>query len=489
MKKYILISAAVIIIANSPASANNDKFADNVVSITVTSQGYDYNAPWQKLSVQKEVISGVVLKGNRILTLAHKLADHVLIEVSKFGEYRKYPANILLLDYQSGLAILTVPDGNFFNSLKPVEFNANGTLKDSKALIVRWSTNGILKNHSAEYQKSSIEFFDSIGTVLIHEMISDMDFGGLGEPVFVKSRLAGITISYSTKSKAVKLIDIKVAERMLKDLQSGKYKGMPFFNIDDVPLESDNNLREYLGLNPADTGILVIGVPTMTSGSEVLKKDDVILKVNSVNIDDNGLYDSGKYGKLEYYGLVSMDRFVGDTVKMLILRNKKKMDVSFKLKPFTENSFLVPTAIYDTPPKYYIIGGFIFQELSKNYLKIWGEEWPSTADKRLMYYFENYAKYPSPDKKRIVILTSVLPSSVSVGYHNAKNLILSSVNGQQLKDLAHLKMIIDKSNDKFLKFDFVGGSRIVLNESEVKKSTPEILNRYKIQPSFYLEDN
>ena len=486
MNKYIMILAAVMIIAKTAAPLHAEIFADNVVTITVTSQSFDYNAPWQKHSVRKDVISGTVLKGNRILTLSHKLADHVLIEVSKFGEYRKYPAEIILKDYQCGLAIITVPEKTFFNNLKPVELNTGATVKDTKASIVRWDNSGILKTHSAEYQKSSIEFFDSTGTVLIHQMISDMDLGGLGEPVFVNGRLAGITITHSSKTKTIRFIDIQAAERMLKDLKSGTYNGMPFFNIDDAPLENDDNLREYLGLKPEDTGILVLNVPPMSSGGDVLKKYDVILKINNVSIDDNGMYVSPNYGKLAYYGLINLEHFIGDTINMKIVRNKKKMDINFKLIPFSDNAFLVPTASYDTPPKYYIIGGFIFQELTKDYLKIWGEEWPSTADKRLMYHFESFAKYPSQDKKRIVILTSVLPSSVSIGYHNAKNLILSGINGESVSDLNHLKSIIEKSNDKFLKFDFIGGSHIILDESEAKKSTLDILKKYKIQSSYYL---
>jgi S1-C subfamily serine protease len=488
MIKTIQIIFLIIILAGAARPAFAEKFADNVVTITVASQGYDSNSPWQKLSVQKEIISGIVIKGNRILTVSHKLADHVLVEISKFGEYRKYPAKIILKDYQCGLALLTVPDKSFFTNLKPVEFNTDSSVKDKKTAIVRWDANGILKTHPAEYQKSLIEFLDSSGAVLIHQMTSDIDFGGLGEPVFINEKLAGITLWHSAKTKTIKAIDVNVIERMLKDFQSGTYQGMPFFNIEDAPLENDENLREFLGLQSKNTGILVINVPPKTSGYDILKKGDVILNINGIDLDDNGFYISKKYGKLAYYGIIYLNHFINDTIKMKLIRNKKKIDISFKLKPFSDDSFLIPPSSYDTPPKYYIIGGLIFQELTKEYLKIWGEEWPSTSDKRLMYYYDNLSKYPSKDKKRIVILTAVLPAAVNIGYHNIRNLILRSINGQGIKDLADLKNIIDKSNNKFFEFDFIGEQRIILESSDAKKSINEIIQKYRIQSPYYMGD-
>jgi S1-C subfamily serine protease len=486
MKKYFQISFILLFLIFFILPSFAEKFENNVVSISVATQSYDFNAPWQKLNVQREVISGVVLKNGLILTVSHKLADHVLVEVSKFGEYHKYPAKILLKDYQCGLALITVPEKNFFSDLKPVEFNSTGSARDNKAFIVRWDINGILKTHSAEYQKSSIEFLEISGAVLIHQMTSDIDFGGLGEPVFVNGKLTGITLLHSAKNKTVRAIDIAVIERMLKDFQSGTYKGLPFFNIEDASLSNDENLRESLGLSSKDTGVLVINVPPKTSGFDVLKKNDIILTINDINLDDNGFYVSKKYGKLAYYGIIYLNHFIGDIIKMKVLRNKKKIDVSFKLKPFSSDDFLIPTSGYDSHPKYYIIGGLLFQELTREYLRTWGEEWSSTADKRLMYFYDNYAKYPSPEQQRLVILTSILPAVVNVGYHNFKNLILRKVNGSSVRDLTDLKNTIDNHKEKFLEFDFIGGTRIIIENNEAKRSLNDILQKYKIQSSYYV---
>ncbi len=467
-------------------SALAEKFADNVVSLTVTTQGYDHNAPWQKLSFQKEAISGIVLKGNRILTISFKLADHMLVEASKFGSFRKYPAEVILKDYQCGLALLKVPDNTFYNDLKPVVFNTDGSIKEKKGLIVKWDKNGIFKDYSAEYLKSSVEFFDSSG-ILMHQMKSDIDSAGNGEPVFVKGKLAGISSWHFSKTKTIKVIDLEVIERMLKDADEG-HKGMPFFYIEDAALENDDNLRAYLGLKSEDTGILVLNVPPKTSGGNVLKKGDVITNINGVDIDDNGLYMSGKYGRLNYYGLIYLNHFVDDTIRMKIIRNKIKTDINFRLQPVSGDCLLIPTISYDAAPKYYIFGGLVFQELTKDYLETWGKDWTGTADKRLMYYYDNYTRYPGPDKRRIVILSRVLPASVNVGYHQIRNIILSKVNGQNIADINHIKGIIDKSNNKYAEFDFVGDQRIILDSRDAKSSIAGIMQKYNIHAPYYLGD-
>ncbi|MFH0977359.1 MAG: hypothetical protein V1874_16390 [Spirochaetota bacterium] len=484
--KIILITLLIFIFSGTGTDAKTEKFAKNVVTITVASQRYDYNAPWQKLAVQREVISGIVLKGNRILTLSYKLADHVLVEVSKFGAYHKYPAKVILKDYHCGLALLTVPDVSFFKDLTPVEFNSEGISKETKLSIVRWDSNGILKEHSADYQKSAVEFFESSGAVLIHQITSEIDSGGKGEPVFVDGALSGITSWYYPNTKTLKAIDIDVVARMLKDFDSGNYKGMPNFFVEDAALENDENLRNILGMESEDNGILINNVPPQTSGSDILKKGDVILNIDGTDLDDNGMYVSEKYGKLAYYGLIYLNHFVGDNVKMNIIRNRKKMEISFALKPFSEDCFLIPTISNGNPPRFYIIGGLVFQELSRDYLQTWGKEWISTVDKRLMYYYDNFTKYPTPDLKRIVILSLVLPSSVNTGYHNYRHMILHDVNGQKIKDINHVKNIIDKSGEKFLNFSFIGGSSVILDCNEAKKSNAEIIQKYKIQSQYYL---
>ena len=213
-----------------------------------------------------------------------------------------------------------------------------------------------------------------------------------------------------------------------------------------------------------------------------------ILSINNIDIDDNGLYQSKYYGKLNYYGLIYLNHFVGDSITLNIIRNRKKMKINFKLKPFFDDSFLISVSNYDSPPEFIIIGGLVFQELTKEYLKIWGKDWSKKADKRLMYYYDNFSKYPNTSHRRFVILNFVLPASVNKGYFNMRYLILNKVNNIEVKDLAHSKSTIDLLNEENIIMDFIGENRIVLDTKAAKASIDEIMRKYNIHIPYYLNN-
>lgn len=485
MKSFLL---SILILISIYSQVLAESYSDSVVTITATTLGFDYDSPWKKKPVHKNVLSGFIIKNNMIITDSHSLANHVLVEVSKHGKERKYQADVILKDYRCGLAVLRVNDESFYKDLKPVSYYSDGSIIGKKAVIPKWDNQGIMKEYSSELFKSLIEFYELYGAVLIYHMTTDMNSGGEGEPVFVDGGLIGMTTWYDSKNKIMKVIALDVIKRMQKDLDDGSYDGIPFFYLEEAFLEGDENLREYLSLDENNTGILINRVPPKTSGSDVLKSGDVILSINGVNIDDNGLYQSDYCGKLNYYGLICLNHFVGEILKMEIIRGKKRMEVSFKLMPIADECFLIPPESYDAPPKYCIIGGLVFQELTRGYLKTWGEKWVGKANKRFMYYYENYSEWPTTRRRRIVILNRVLPASVNSGYHDRGNLILQSVNGIEVKDLEHVKSITDKSESKHIRFNFMGRQRIVLDRKRVENSEKGILQIYNIHLPYYLGD-
>jgi hypothetical protein len=263
---------------------------------------------------------------------------------------------------------------------------------------------------------------------------------------------------------------------MLQDLADGKYGGMPFFVVDHVPLNSDENLRDYLGLGPSETGVLVTAVHPKTSGHDVLRKNDVILSIDGVPIDDKGLYDSGLYGKLSYYGLLSLKHAVGDRLTMQVFRDRKKTEVSFDLLPMTNECYLIPLSDFEMPPEYYICGGLVFQELTEGFITAWGKN----VDKRIMFLYETLKLSPSPERRRCVILNRTLPAAVNVGYHGKGNLVLLAVNGAPVRDLKHFKELVETAQGRFLKFDFQGDSDIVLDRGWVQETNDSILKKYNI---------
>jgi hypothetical protein len=460
--------------------AQSQSFDDRVVTILVTSQKHDYASPWQKGEINRSSISGCVLEGKRILTSAYSLADHVLIEVMKKGESRKYSATVAVKDYHCGLALIKVDDESFFNGLKPVVFTQAGSLTGRTARVYKWDSLSSLKEYLAELTKTSIRFFDPNCGILMHQFSTSMNEGGNGEPVFIDNMLAGIATGLNAETKTLFVISSDMVQRMIRDAADGIYDGLPFFWIDGVDLRGDINLREYYGMKDGEGGVLITHVPLISSGSDALRKDDIILAIEGRSIDDMGNYDS-PYGKLYFYGLLQLDRFVGDDISMTVLRDKKKIPVRFRLKAVPGNCCTIPIISYDYNPRYFIFGGLVFQELTAGYLESFGQDWKQKADKRLMYYYDSIKMLSDrgPDS-RIIILTRALPDPVNKGYQYQNNLVIESVNGIRVKDIKDLKKIIEGSADRFVVFEFVGKTTIVLDRELAVRHGKVIMMKYNI---------
>ena len=74
------------------------------------------------------------------------------------------------------------------------------------------------------------------------------------------------------------------------------------------------------------------------------------------------------------------------------------------------------------------------------------------------------------------------------GYHDLNNLILDKANNIKIKDLSHLKEVIDESGEKYIILDFIGEQRVVLDSEKIKASIDEIMKKYNINTAFYLGD-
>ncbi|MBN2444494.1 MAG: hypothetical protein JXJ04_24245 [Spirochaetales bacterium] len=456
-------------------------YENSVVSIRVTTQEFDYYSPWERKRHKTEWIHGCVLDTTRglIATLSLPLENHIYIEVSKHGEQTRYPATVILKDYETGIAFIAVPYQEFYADLEAVKLPENRT-EPAKGVVVKWDTRGRFKSYPTESFATSIQSYEGLGGALIHQLITGLDSGGKGEPVFQGDYLVGITAWFDSNEKTIKANSSETIKWMLSESENGSYRGQPVFWLDTHYISGDENLKKYLGMKPAETGMLVSGIPPKGSGFGIIRKNDVILAIDGIDIDDNGLCDVPIYGKLNFMWIVLFNHFVGDTLELDIIRDREKKRISFPLLPETDDTILIPSYYRDTAPSYYIIGGLLFQELTRGYMNVWGADWESKADKRLAFYTKNYWIYPTEEQKRIVILNRVLPATLNQGYHNLTNLILLRINKTRVRDIYHARELIENSGDEFIVCEFAGNENIVLRRNSLIPETQTILKQYGI---------
>jgi hypothetical protein len=154
-------------------------------------------------------------------------------------------------------------------------------------------------------------------------------------------------------------------------------------------------------------------------------------------IDRLGYFEDSHYGRLYWSHLVRGAKSAGDTVKLEVLRDGQPASVEAVLDRRDEQDQLVPAYTFGKAPSYLVKGGLVFQELTRPLLEAFGEEWSSRAPLNLLDVYENPQKYESRGR-RIVFLAGVIATPATVGYEPLRNLIVTKVNGKDIKDMKSL---------------------------------------------------
>lgn len=456
----------------------------SIVTIEVSKKQYDYYQPWTRRTgrLQKQ---GLVIGENQILTTADQLNDRTLVRLQKGGRGRWWLGEVTWLDYQANLALLTTMETNFWRDLKPATLSGalppDGTLQ-----ILRWRE-GNLEARRAEFTQFAVREgqLSAVNHVVL-EADSDIEGAGWAEPMIGNSHVVGILTAHDGRTCTA--LTASFIQSILQARKKGQYHGLGFFHFFWQPAQNPACLAR-LKLTGDPRGVIVIQVPARQDGLEqVLKPDDIILRIDGFDIDIQGDYEDPEYGHLMLENLSTRRKWAGDDVKMQIWREGKPMDLTYRLPKYEFTLSLVPFATYDQQPEYVIVGGLVFQPLTDPYLQSWGADWKRRAPFRLVYYRDDPA---TKDRPGLVILSQVLPDPYNIGYQEQRWLVVDKVNGQPVSRLADLRRALDKPNGAYDTIDFVQSDSlrrmvIAAGDSE-QQATQRVLKRYGINEAAHLE--
>ena len=184
-----------------------------------------------------------------------------------------------------------------------------------------------------------------------------------------------------------------------------------------------------------------------------LQAGDIITAIGNNEIDQNGNYVDPLYGKIEFTNLLTAHTFAGDTVPFKIQRAGKPMPLNVTVQHRAPNDYVIPPYSLIEPPSYYVLGGLIFQELSRQYLKEWGANWQKEAPQRFVYLDRFQSELFPEGNRRVVILSQVLPANSTIGYDDFSYLTVKKVNGKEIKSLADLAEAVKQPFDGFIKIE------------------------------------
>ncbi|HJT80894.1 MAG TPA: PDZ domain-containing protein, partial [Chthoniobacterales bacterium] len=244
----------------------------------------------------------------------------------------------------------------------------------------------------------------------------------------------------------------------------------------------DPQLRKFAGQTGKPAGVYVTSVdpnsPAMKGG---LQPGDVITSIKNNELDQNGNYVDPLYGKIEFTNLLTAHVFAGDTVPFQIQREGKPMQLQITLEHRPAQSYVIPPYNLDQPPPYYVAGGLIFLELSRQYLKEWGVNWQREAPPRFVYLDRFQSEFFPEGNRRIVIISQVLPSASTIGYDELAFLTVKKVNGKEIRSLGDVAEAMKQPQDGFIKVETEEDPKqLELDAAQVEQERQALQENYGI---------
>ncbi len=436
-----------------------------LIKVNVTQQAWNQRIPWQKMSPSSRRGLGVLLERNQILVTAQLIADATYIELEQADSGRRLPARVKAADYDANLALLEPAEapGDFFAGLKPMGIETNAQIGDE---LQAWQLDrvGELIRSPVTINKILVSrYFLETSLFLVYEAngIIRSEANSFTLPVIKGGKLAGLLLSYDSKNQTALVLPGPIINHFLKDVAEGSYQGFPSLGI-EYQATLDPQFREYLGMTKNQEGVYVSAVTKGGSAESVgIKVGDIILEVNGHAVDARGDYKDAQFGRLNVSHLVRGQAFVGDEVKVKVLRDGKVETVSGKLTCKPAKDYLVPPYLFDRGPNFLVHGGLIFLELSMPFLQSFGNDWESNAPLRLSFVAKHTDDYEKQGRRKVVILSGALPTRSTQGYERLGGLIVTQVNGRPINDLADLDKAFKEVEGGINRIEFEDAPKIL----------------------------
>jgi S1-C subfamily serine protease len=455
----------------------------SLVRVNVTGQQYDYFRPWQKKAPFSKRGLGAVLPQGRVLVTADLVTNQNYVELERAESGDKSAAEVRVIDYEANLALLEPAEKNFLEGLSPLELALDTVVGDRLAAWQLEQTGALVVTEGLVTSVQTMRYPADVGQFLTYRMSISMQYreNSYTVPLVKNNKLAGLLLRYDARSQLLDAIPAPIITHFLKDADTQHYKGFPSAGFSFFPTR-DPQLRNYAGETGKGGGVYVTSVdpdsPAMKGGLQV---GDIITSIKNNELDQNGNYVDPLYGKIEFTNLLTAHVFAGDTVPFQVQREGKPMRLQIKLEHRSAQDYVVPPYNPDQAPPYYVAGGLIFLELSRQYLKEWGANWQKEAPPRFVYLDHFQSELFPEGNRRIVIVSQVLPSATTIGYDELAFLTVTKVNGRDIKSLADVAEAVKHPQDGFIRVETEEDPKqLELDAAQVEQESPGLQENYGI---------
>lgn len=451
-----------------------------VVEVLVSFQEFDTTVPWQRDPAKDRRGFGLMLNDAVIITTESLIRNQTLIEIRRPRSGRKETARLIQADPQIDLALLVlasatgIPATSLPETMAPdatattasiLQITAGGETQEGNGRIVQWKVEEL---PNAPY------------SVLLGSILTDLNIDGTGAPVYAGNRLAGITLRYNGGSRTALMLPAMFIRQFIDDVQNPPYRGFASAGIAWQPLIDDSK-RAYFGIPETETGgIQVLGVLPGANGENPLLPNDIILAVNATPIDAQGYYNDPAWGRLAFPHMIKGHHRPGDQIQVTRIRERQVMTENVVLARFDDKSLLIPENPEGQPEPYLVDGGFVIRELTGRMIKAPGKQWTLRTDPRLAHLYLSRQTDAGKPGERVVVLSTVLPDPINIGYQHLRDEIIETVNGTAVANLRDVLAAVDREGG-IRRLGLLGsGVEIALDPASLDEANQRIATQYRI---------
>jgi S1-C subfamily serine protease len=455
----------------------------SLVRVNVTGQAYDYFRPWQKRAPFSKRALGAVLSQDRVLVTADLVADQNYVELERAETGDKMAASVEVVDYEANLALLQPQDKKFLEGLPPLELTTDTLVGDRLAALQLEQTGALVVTDGLVTGVQVTRYPSEVGQFLTYRVSIPLQYrdNSYTVPLVKNNKLAGLLLRYDPRSQLMDVIPAPIIAHFLKDAAKPKYEGFPTIGFSYFPTR-DPQLRKYAGEIGKGGGVYVTGVEPGTAVEQAgLRVGDVIVGIDGFDLDQNGNYIDPVYKKLDFSNLLTARAYSGEKVAFRLQRQGKPMQIEVTLNHRGARDYVISPYSHDEAPRYLILGGLIFQELSRQYLREWGANWAKDAPQRFVYLDRfQWELYPT-GHRRVVILSQILPVDGTIGYEEFDYLTVTKVNGREIHSLDDLAAAVREPVNGFDKIETEEAPKeIPLDASQAKADEQALRDNYSI---------
>ncbi|MBM4142390.1 MAG: serine protease [Lentisphaerae bacterium] len=482
---FSLFVAAAALAAAGRALPARAAVEDSLVEVLVTFQEYDPFLPWQKRQPDQREGYGVVVGDGLVFTTESLVRNQTLVELRRAGRGEKIAARLVMADCRLDCALLrfdtAAPAAGGLTAV-PV---AETIPPDAQVAIVQLDeTRRPQRGDGRVVQIAVKDLPHAPHGALTFSVLTELNVGRAGAPVFHGGKLAGVLIAYSRQDRIGAMLPHNTLARFVADAQTEPYEGVAWAGFVWKELV-DPAKRAYLRAPDDGRGVQIMTCLPGTGAAEALRPGDVVLSWDGRDIDNLGFYDDPDYGRLNLAYLIMGRRRPGDKVPVRLLRDGREREADVRLARWSDDDALIPENTARERPEYLLEGGLLLRELTGRYLQSHGPEWMNRVDSRLTSLYLTSRLAPERPGDRIVILAAVLPDPINVGYQHFGNMVVTRVNGRPVSNMRDVFKIAGEDGMlKALTLRTVAVD-LVLDAEQMEAANTRLERQYRVSARSY----